>query len=171
MRLHQTMVKPQEVEAIGAIPEVYDPGLVRVQTQLECLGCSLEPSVGALRVGLGPTQDHTIIRVTDDAPEVSCLLRPEDVEGIAVDIAQERRYRSALRNAGRGGDGHTVLHHARAHPLPDQPEHPTIADPPSHQTHQKVWIETPVEVPEVDLHHPPGPRVDLLPNALQRLVG
>ena len=68
------MVKPQEVEAVGAVPEVHNPGLVRMQAQLECLGGSLEP-VGTLRVGLGPTQDHGIIRVADDAPEVGGLLR------------------------------------------------------------------------------------------------
>src|SRR6266852_8640706 len=100
MRLHETMVKPQEVEAVGTVPEVHDPGLVRMQTQLERLGGSLEPSMGALRVGLCPTQDHGIVRVADDAPEMDGLLRPEGIEGVAVDIAQERRYRAALRNPG-----------------------------------------------------------------------
>ncbi len=31
------MVKPQEVEPVGAVPEIHNPGLVRMQTQLEYL--------------------------------------------------------------------------------------------------------------------------------------
>jgi hypothetical protein len=34
------------------------------------LGYVLEPSVSSLRVGFGPTQDHQVVRVTDDRAEV-----------------------------------------------------------------------------------------------------
>src|SRR5439155_22169881 len=123
------------VDAVGTSVQIHDPGLLRVQTELESLSRPLEPSLSLLRVGLGPTQEQGIIRVTDDGAETAGLLLPKGVEDMAVDVAEQRRDCSALRNwnAGRYGDRHAVLHDAGAHPLSDQPEHPPVADSAGHQ--------------------------------------
>jgi hypothetical protein len=90
------------------------------------LGCPLEPCTGLLRVGLGPTQGHEVVRVANDLTEVTRFLLLESVEGVAVDVAQKRRYRPALRHAGHAGDGYPVLHHSRSQPHPYQPEHTAV---------------------------------------------
>src|SRR5713226_7157798 len=98
------MVKPQEVETIRPVTDVQDPTLVRVHLEMKGLGRPLEPCVGLLCVGLGPAQDRKVICVADDLAEVACFFRPESIEGVAVDVAQERRYRSALGYPGHATD-------------------------------------------------------------------
>src|SRR3989442_14615813 len=131
-RHHHPVVKPQKVESVRSVTNVHNPTLVRVHLEMKGLGCPLEPCVGLPRVGLGPTQDHQIIRVANDLAEVACFLRPESIEGMAIDVAQERQYRSALGYSGHAGDGHPVLQHTNLQPHPYQPQHPAITHPPGY---------------------------------------
>lgn len=89
-RPHQSQVKPQKVHAIRSVAEIHDPGLVRMEAQFQGSRGALEPSEGALRIGFRPTQDHGIVREANAACHVMHLLRPEGVEGVAVDIGEQR---------------------------------------------------------------------------------
>src|SRR6266536_339340 len=113
-RHHHPMVKPQEIKSVRPVTDVSYPTLVRVHLEMKGLGCRLEPCIGLLCVGLGPAQDHEVVRIANDLAEAACLGRPESIEGVAVDVAQERRYRPALGNPGHASDGHSVFHHTGA---------------------------------------------------------
>src|SRR5260370_18813252 len=118
------MVEPQEVESIHPATDVQDPTLVRVHLEMKGLGRLLEPCVGLLCLGLGPAQDHKVICVANDFAEVACFLRPESIEGVAINVAQERRYPSPLAYPGTACDGHPPFQHTRPHPPPSQPPSP-----------------------------------------------
>src|SRR5215472_4516542 len=58
-RLHESVVEAQEVEAFGPLPQIHDPGLLRMQGEFQGRCCLLEPSQGCLRVRFGSTYSRT----------------------------------------------------------------------------------------------------------------
>src|SRR5215471_14509884 len=170
-RLHESVVEAQEVEAFGPLPQIHDPGLLRMQGEFQGLCYLLEPSQGCLRVRFGSTQNHTIVRVANEGAEVACLLCPECVKGMTVAVRHQRRDRPALRHARGLGEGPALHQHPSAYPQTQQPDLPTIADPAADESQKQVLVETPVVVLEIQVHHPPRALVDGLPDLLQRLMG
>src|SRR5262249_12866153 len=88
---------------------------------------------------------HTIVRVANEGAEVACLLCPECVKGMTVDVRHQRRDRPALRHARGLGEGSTLRQHPGTYPQTQQPDHPTIADPAADESQKQVLVETPVE--------------------------
>ena len=81
-------VAPEEVEALFPLPEVDHTGLVRVEGETEVTEDGGRPPLGFFGLLLGRTQHHEVVRIADDFP--GATLGPGPVEGVQVDVGQER---------------------------------------------------------------------------------
>lgn len=81
-------VATEEVEALFALPEVDHSGLVRVQAQTKLTQDGGRPPLGRLGLCLGLAQHHEVVRVADNFS--GATLRPGPVEGVQVDVGQQR---------------------------------------------------------------------------------
>ena len=76
--------------------------------QLDGLRRSLEPPQRLLRGRFGSTQDDGIVRIADEGAEVACLLCPERVDGVAVDVGPPDSHRVPKMFVWRlGEDAHS----------------------------------------------------------------
>ncbi len=116
----------EEVEALPAFPEVDHCGLVRVQLQAKLTQDGSRPLLGLLGLFLGLAQHHEVVRIADQLP--GATLSPGPVEGVQVDVGQQRGDDPAL---GRPRDRlgcRPLDHHPGTQPLAEQLEHPPVRD-------------------------------------------
>jgi len=81
-------VAPEEIESLFALPEVDHSGLVRVQGETEVPQEGFRSALGLLGLLPGRAQHHEVVRIADDFSHAP--LGPGPVEGVQVDVGQER---------------------------------------------------------------------------------
>ena len=80
------------------------------------------------------------------------------IEGVQVDVREQRRNSAALGNPGDRLGVDPILHHTCTQPQPQQLEHPPNRDPLSHHPQQLLLVNLAEIVPDIGLcdPHPPG---------------
>src|SRR4051794_14780267 len=94
------MMESQEVEPSGAVSQVNDARLVRVQLQTQPLQHQRDPSLALQRVSFASAHDDKVVGVPHQHTKVATSVLPHAIEFVQDDVGQERRdYNSGSRFA------------------------------------------------------------------------
>ena len=114
---------------------------------------------------------HVNVAVVRIAAEVQPAPLQFLVQGIQIDVRQERRERSPLRGSLLVADDHPLHHDSRPQVAPDQPQHPFVPDCLSNPVHQDVVVHPVEELGDVQVHHPALPCQNIPLGRAHRVVG
>src|SRR5207249_3254210 len=88
VREDHPQVTPQEDESALAEPQLDDPSLLRVQPQVQPFHDEAQAAVRFLRVCPRAAQDHEIVAVAHEYPDVLTAALPDSVESVQVDVSE-----------------------------------------------------------------------------------
>jgi len=97
------------------------------------------PLLSLLGLFPGLAQHDEVVRVADDFPDAT--LNPGPVEGVQVDVGQQRGDDPALRCARDRLGAHPSLQHPCTQPLSEQFEHPPVRHPLADQSQQPLMVD------------------------------
>jgi len=151
------MVEAQEVEPFGTSLEVHDPGLVGMQPQPEWGQDRRHAPLGLVGARTVGAQDHEIIGVSNEHPQLPTAVRPGLVEDVEGDVGQQRGQDAALRSTGHGrlalaGLGEDTGPTERL----DQPQHALVFDSAAHPVQQGRVVDGVKARLDIRVQHPVG---------------
>src|SRR5512144_862595 len=159
----------------GKPPELDQPRLLGRQLQVELREPSAKVSVKPLCVLPVLESHHGIVSEAHDhdlttrAPAPP-LMGPEVEDVVRINVGEQRRNRSPLRNAFIERRPRPILDDPRGHPLLDQPQDPLIRDPVLNKPLQPLMVKAGEVVPEIQVEHPAHPPLDPDRERVQRIV-
>ena len=104
--------------------------------------------------------DHKVIDIAHQSgfapqPPLDYAFEPEVEHKMKIEVAQEYADRSALRSSLLARLDLSVFQNARFQPAPDQTDQAWITDSMRDKAEDPIMIETPEEVLQIRLQHPP----------------
>ena len=122
----------------------------------------LEPHHGVV----GEPHDHHLTARVPAPP----LVGPQVKDVVRVDVGEQRRSRSSLRNAFVERRPRPFLDDPRGHPLLDQPQDPLIRDPVLQKPLQPLMVKAGEVVPKIQVEHPAHLPLDPDRERVQRMM-
>ncbi len=136
-----------------------DAGLLIVQFQVELLESLPQFIEELFSVGFMLEADHEVVGIADDhtiargMPPPSPLIGPQVQRVVQIDVGQQGRDTSALRDAFVQLDAMSCFHHARVQPLAQLTPEMTVRDAVLDELHQTSVIQRVEEGSDVGVEH------------------
>ena len=96
----------------------------------------------------------TVVGIPDQLAELAAVVLPEPIQLVEHHVRQHGEITRTLGDALVAGEQLPVFQHARLQPLPQQLQHPPVADPLLHQLHEQRRGRFGRRTPRCRLHHP-----------------
>src|SRR5437588_7732836 len=133
-------VEPEKVEPLTPGSHIDHLGLRRVERQLQAAEDDPDPPQRLARLRLRPAQHDGIIGIPDQLAQLATAVFPDSIEFVEHHIRQHARDYATLGYALVAGKQLPIVQYASIQPLPQQLEHPSVADAPLNKLHEQVVI-------------------------------
>ncbi|MGB3952888.1 MAG: hypothetical protein WBK99_07115 [Solirubrobacterales bacterium] len=162
------MMKAEKVKTLSAFSQVHDPRLGLLEFKAHLDEELLERIQSALRLAPRLAHHYEIVGVATQCANSARL--PLPVEPVEVDVAEQRRDRTALRRDGDAAPDRPLLHHSCAQHRSQEFQQAAIGDSFLARVHQPIVRDRLKTRGDVRLDNPPRSPKGLVWEYLQSVV-